>query len=154
MQIKSILSIFRYSNLYKEEWRAIRLFADDRSIVIKKADKGSCVVVWDKNDYVLEAQKNFSDPSVYQDVSNSENILLKLSEASSKIFSSLRRKGFVTEKHLKYFTYEYKKATNFGKLYLLPKIHKRLFDVPERPVISNCFLITIRKSHAKGMTLC
>ena len=111
-------------------------------------------MVWDKNDYVLEAQKNFSDPSVYQDVSNSENILLKLSEASSKIFSSLRRKGFVTEKHLKYFTYEYKKATNFGKLYLLPKIHKRLFDVPERPVISNCFLITIRKSHAKGMTLC
>ena len=95
-------------------------------------------MVWDKNDYVLEAQKNFSDPSVYQDVSNSENILLKLSEASSKIFSSLRRKGFVTEKHLKYFTYEYKKATNFGKLYLLPKIHKRLFDVPGTPAISNC----------------
>ena len=23
-------------------------------------------------------------------------------------------------------------------MYLLPKIHKRLFDVPGRPVISNC----------------
>ena len=23
-------------------------------------------------------------------------------------------------------------------MYLLPKIHKRLYDVPERPVISNC----------------
>ena len=54
------------------------------------------------------------------------------------MFSSLRRKGFITEKQLKYFTYEYKKATNFGKIYLLPKIHKRLFDVPGRPVISNC----------------
>ena len=54
------------------------------------------------------------------------------------MFSSLRRKGFITEKQLKYFTYEYKKATNFGKLYLLPKIHKRLFDVHGRPVISNC----------------
>ena len=128
----------RYSNLSKEEWRAIRSLADDRSIVIKKADKGSCVVVWDRNDYVLEAEKQLSDPSVYRDVSNNENILPKLSEASNKMFSSLRRKGFITEKQLKYFTYEYKKATNFGKLYLLPKIHKRLFDVPGRPVISNC----------------
>ena len=35
----------RYSNLSQEEWRPVRSLADDRSIVIKKADKGSCVVV-------------------------------------------------------------------------------------------------------------
>ena len=43
--------------------------------------------------------------------------------------------GCITEKELKYFSIEFKKATNLGKLYLLPKIHKRMFDVP---VISNC----------------
>ena len=53
------------------------------------------------------------------------------------MLSSLRRKGFITEKQLKYFTYEYKKTTNFGKLYLLQKIDKRLFDVLRRPIISN-----------------
>ena len=76
----------RYSILSKEEWRAIRSLADDRSIV----DKDSCVVVWDRNDYVLEAEKQLSDFNIYRDVSNSKSILPKLSEASSKMFSSLR----------------------------------------------------------------
>ena len=43
---------------------------------------------------------------------------------------------------MKYFTIDFKKAANLscikGKLYLLVKIHKRLFEVPGRPVISNC----------------
>ena len=47
----------------------MRALADDRSIVIKKADKGSTVVVWDCNDYILDAEKQFSDANVYKDVS-------------------------------------------------------------------------------------
>ena len=44
----------------------------------------------------------------------------------------------ISEKELKYFTYNFKKVTNLGKLYFLPKIHKRLSAVAGRPVISNC----------------
>ena len=33
------------SNISKKEWNTLRGLADDRSIVIKQADKGSCVVV-------------------------------------------------------------------------------------------------------------
>ena len=90
----------RYSNLSKEEWRAIRSLADDRSIVIKKADKGSCVVVWDINDFVLEVEKQISDATFYRDVSSSKEILTKLSEASNKMFGSLRKKGFITKNNL------------------------------------------------------
>ena len=53
---KAIERPLGYSNLSKEEWDTIRSLADDRNIVIKRADKGSCVVIWDRNDYVKEAE--------------------------------------------------------------------------------------------------
>ena len=46
--------------------------------------------------------------------------------------------GCISDKILKYFTHEFKKATNLGKFYLLPKIQKRLEYVAGRPIISNC----------------
>ena len=50
----------------------------------------------------------------------------------------------------------HKKATNLGKMYLLRKIHKILFNVPGRPVILNCSLPTenlseFLDSHLKGI---
>ena len=42
------------------------------------------------------------------------------------MFRSLKSQGKITEKELKYFTYEYQNATNLGKIYLLLKIHKIL----------------------------
>ena len=39
---------------------------------------------------------------------------------------------------MKYFLYDYKNATNLGKSYFPPKVHKKLFNVPGLPVISNC----------------
>ena len=35
----------KYSNLSQEEWSAIRSLADDRNIILKKADKGSYIVI-------------------------------------------------------------------------------------------------------------
>ena len=46
-----------YSNFTKEELTAIRSLADDRSIIIKITDKGSWVVVWERNDYIFQAEK-------------------------------------------------------------------------------------------------
>ena len=44
-------------NLTKEEWQALKNLKEDRSIIIKPADKGSCVVVWDREDYLAEGNK-------------------------------------------------------------------------------------------------
>ena len=74
---------------------------------------------------------------MYQEVRFSENILIDLVEKSNTMFKNLRRKGVISEK-LKYSSFEYMKATNLRKLYLLPKIYKLLKNVPGRPVISIC----------------
>ena len=117
---------------------AVRSLADDRSIVIKKADQCSSVLVWDRWDYIKEAEKQLGDSTLYKEISYNKKILSQLVDSSNKYFKKLNNSGYVSYKEMKYFTYEYKKACNIGKLYLLPKIHKRLFNQPRRPVISNC----------------
>ena len=84
----------------RKEWQAVRSLANEKSIVIKKADKGSCVVVCDRNDYLVEHERQLSDTDVYRDISNTENILSKLSEASNKMFISLKR--FFNKKQMQF----------------------------------------------------
>ena len=56
------------SNVSKEEWKATQTLTHNRIIVIKKAYKGSCVIVWDCNAYIKEAEKQLNDANVYKDV--------------------------------------------------------------------------------------
>ena len=65
---KDIEIPLRYSNLSSEEWGAIRSLADDRSIVIKKADKDSAVAVWDRDYNVKEVQKQLVDGNLCRKV--------------------------------------------------------------------------------------
>ena len=69
----------------------------------------------------MEAEKQLSDAIVYGHVSSNNEILTKLSEASNKMFGSLKRKCLITEKQLKYFTYEYKKQRILVNFDYFPK---------------------------------
>ena len=115
---------------------------NDQSIVIKEADKGSAVVIWDKKEvekpygritlwkqnYLMEAQKQLSCKEIYE-------------EFSSFLFSEekRRRRGHISSNILDYFNVEKPK---FVRFYLLPKIYKRMYDISVRPVISNCGFYT------------
>ena len=125
-------------NLSKKEWLAMRGLAEDQNIITKPADKRSCVKVWDRGHYLAEADRQLKDNKTYESNNFKDADLIKLVKKSNSIFQSLRKTKLITEEGLKYFTCNYKKATNFGKMSLLPKIHKRLVNVPSRPVISNC----------------
>ena len=86
----------KHSNTSKEEWQAIRALADDSTIVIKRADKGSCVVVWVRMYYLLEAGKQLSDTNVYKSGDFKEKRLTDLVESSNNIFLKLKRKGLIS----------------------------------------------------------
>ena len=43
---------------------------DDTSVIIKEADKDSDVVVWDRKDYLKEAEKQLGDKERYEESSS------------------------------------------------------------------------------------
>ena len=141
-QTEDILSILPGKvtnyNLSKEEYLTMRSLQNDRSVVIKPVDKGSTVVVWDRTDYFKEAERQVSDEKTYEKIRITEKDQVELVGKSKKLFSNLKRKNVTTENENNYFRFNFKKATNLDKLYLLPKIHKSLCKVPRQPVISNC----------------
>ena len=86
----------------------------------------------------MEAKKQLNDKAVYKDVNLDKDLIPNLTEKSKSLLKSLKRRQLITEMTFKYFRFEFKKICNLGKLYLLPKNHKRLSNVPGRTVISKC----------------
>ena len=131
-EILSLDGEISYSNLTKGERNALYLLRDDPSIIIKEADKGSVVVVWEREDYLREANSQLSDKDVYQEVKDdAEDHLMKVIKS---VLRKIKNRGDISDETLEYFLVNNPKL---GRFYLLPKIHKRLHNVPGRPVISN-----------------
>ena len=97
-----------YSNLSKDECEAVRNLVDDRNIVTKKSENCSCIIIWERNDYITEAENQLKNEQAYKKVSFKQHLLCDLVTKSNDFFKELRRSGCVTEKELKYFSYEYK----------------------------------------------
>ena len=97
----------------------------------KSADKGSVVVVWDRGDYIKEAEKQLNDKEVYKEVSNDAAALLKI---INTVIAKITKRGDLNRNNLDHFLIKDRK---FSRLYLLPKIHKRSHNVSGRPVRSN-----------------
>ena len=57
-----------YSNLTSGGERNTLYLLCDPFIIIKEADKRSAVVIWDREDYLREANSQFSDKDVYREV--------------------------------------------------------------------------------------
>ena len=79
----------KFNNLNKVEQDALYNLKNDKTIVIKGADKGSAVVVWDREDYIFkEAENQLGDINIYEEVPKNTkpflNIILNTLESICK----------------------------------------------------------------------
>ena len=122
----------KYNNLTSKERLALYDLKNDKNIVIKGADKGSAVVVWDREDYIKEAEKQLGDSDVYEEVPNDPEPLIG---TIHRTIEKIRKRGDFKNETITYFEVQDPK---FSRFCLLPKIHKRLNNAPDRLAISNC----------------
>ena len=80
-----------YSNLTNGERNALYLIRNDRSIIIKKALKRSMVVVWNREDYIREANGQLCDKYVYWE-GDAVNPLMKVIKS---VLRSIRNNDLV-----------------------------------------------------------
>ena len=64
----------------------MRSLENDKNVIIKPANKGSSTVVWDRLNYLEDAEKQLSDSNTYKEVKFSEKEQIKLVEKSNSIF--------------------------------------------------------------------
>ena len=108
----------------------------DQSIVMKEADKGSALVIWDKKDYFIEAEKPLSCKETYEEVLSDPSFLIKTTHDT---LEKIQRRGDISSNILDYLNVE---NIKFGRFCFLPKTHKSMHNIPGRPMISNCGFYT------------
>ena len=86
---------------------------DDLSIIIKGADKGSVVVVWDREDYLKEAYRQLDDKEVYEQFSDDPSVL---ANTLMKALEKIRLRSDLPKDTLDYFLV---KDPKFARFYLL-----------------------------------
>ena len=116
-------------NIARNEIEALKKLKNRTDIVIRPADKGGAVCVWDKDSYRTEAYRQLDDNRFYERLDTDETGSIQ--KDLEKEIKKMIKDGTLSEeaKHLVV------KSPRSAAFYLLPKIHK--VGIPRRPVVSN-----------------
>ena len=118
----------KHDNLSKSDRSALYNLQKREDIVIKPADKGSAVVVMDRDHYVSEAERQLNDSTFYKPLDHDPTP--EFAKQVSDTVSEMHDQGLISEKNMAYLIVDQPKA---GRFYLLPKIHKA--GNPGRPIV-------------------
>ena len=123
-------------NLTKKERIALRDLIKNPHIVINKADKGSTIVVEDRDEYISNAMLHLNDPIVYKPLD--EDISPTLKESIMDKLRLLRNNGLLKQPWFEFC--KPPKQIRTSRLYFLKKIHENPMGI--RPIVSSCDSIT------------
>ena len=159
LELHAYSSQFCIFNLSKQQNDAITTLKNNKDILIKESDKGSCFVVMDSSFYKRKIETMLADTDTYEKLNNhSDDKIMK----TIKKYADKYSKCF-TKKERDYITKFENKDSN---LYGTPKIHKDqdirtaidqqnnayvILPAPEhlefRPIVAGCQSPTSRLSH-------
>lgn len=129
------------NNLKTEEVSALFELKKKKHIVIKPADKGSAVVILDREQYVYEIKRQLSDNIYYKKLD--KPIFMETIPLIQEILLKLKKKKFINAKQFGYLKGDLQPRER--RFYILPKIHKDPktwtipFQIPKgRPIVSDC----------------
>lgn len=128
-------------NTTQGERQAIQELKQNKSIVVKKADKGSTIIVLDREQYIKEVESQLSSTLHYEKLS--EPITPKITSKFNEILDTMLHKKLITRK-IRDFLYAPREART-RVFYALPKVHKNpdawflAHRIPKsRPIVSDC----------------
>ena len=118
-------------NITQEEHQALLDLQNNKSIVIRKADKGSAIVIQDIEDYRAEGCKQLSDDKYYRKVES--DLTIEHSERVNAVLTHMLESGKILSKTFENLFNDKPRTSQF---YLLPKVHKRRDKPPGCPIVS------------------
>ena len=98
---------------------------------MKPADKGSAIVILDKDNYILEGERQLHDEQFYEETDNDHTG--EVMHRVNLFVNNMLQRGQITQKTSSYLTTDIDRTQQF---YLLPKIHKDMNNPPGRPIVS------------------
>lgn len=129
------------SNMSPSELSSLHKLKSNNDIVIKKADKGSAIVILNKEDYLMEGYRQLNNTSHYKELQ--EPIFKETAKIIEDILSDLKNSSYIAEKQFRYLVPS--KDPRPRRFYMLPKIHKprEKWTLPGkiptgRPIVSDC----------------
>ena len=117
-------------NLPKAQKIAVRELCK-LDLIIRQADKGSCIVVEDKSQYIKDGLAHLSDTTIYTEIATDPTI--PLTAAINQYAKHLGSKGHLTTDMVDYLTTELSQVRT-QTMYFLKKLHKGPHVV--RPIVS------------------
>ncbi len=122
------------SNLTHTERKTLNELASDQSLVIKSADKGSGIVVEDRDKYIQAGTNHLSDQTIYEKIQSDPTPQLGL--AINTFVKSIHNRGIIDNITKDFLIFPTDTPPRTQQLYFLKKIHKN--PISERPIVSGC----------------
>ena len=121
-------------NLSKREQLALQQVSQDKSLVIKKADKGSCIVVQDRTTYISEGKAHLANTSTHKPLPTDPTACIN--NKIKKLIDNMLDSGYIDKYTHTYMYLCPPEKVRTQRMYFLKKLHKTPHGI--RPIVSGC----------------